>query len=415
MAYLVGVVLFALGILVSVCLHEAGHMFTARGFGMKVTRYFVGFGPTIFAFRRGEVEYGLKAIPAGAFVKIEGMTPLEEEEEVKPADRHRVFWRKPVWQRTIVLAAGSVTHFILAFLVLWITVSFVGAPNPAYTNWDPKKSAATIGALSPCVHVKYSTSASCGKKDPKSPAKKAGLKPGDRITSLDGVATPTYQKLVNTVRKHDPGKTPITYVRHGKTHTTTVTLVRGRTAVGGTVNKPKIKTVSMIGITAKLPPQTVTYGALRGVPETGVLYGQTLSGMAHAVAGLPGKIPNLISALAGNQRSADTPISVVGATRLGGQTAEYDAWWAFLMLLAQLNLFIGVFNLVPLLPLDGGHIAIAWYEKVRSWWAARRGKPDPGRVDYLKLMPITYAVVIVFGGLSLLTVAADIINPVTLN
>jgi membrane-associated protease RseP (regulator of RpoE activity) len=412
---LLGWVIFLVALMFSVMLHETGHFVMAKKFGMKATRYFVGFGPTIFAFRRGEVEYGLKAIPAGAFVKIEGMTPLEEEEEVKPEERHRVFWRKPVWQRTIVLAAGSVTHFILAFVVLWITVSFIGTPNPAYTNWDPKSSPATIGALSPCVHVKYTTSDSCGKKDPKGPAKAAGLKPGDRITSVDGVATPTYQKLVNTVRKHDPGKVPVTYVRHGRTHTTTVKLVHGKTAVGGTAAKPKIKTVSMLGITAKLPPETVTYGALRGVPQTGALYGQTLSGMAHAVAGLPGRIPNLIGALAGNQRSADTPISVVGASRLGGQTAEYHAWWAFMMLLAQLNIFIGVFNLVPLLPLDGGHIAIAWYEKVRSWWAARRGKPDPGRVDYLKLMPITYAVVIIFGGLSLLTVAADIINPVSLN
>src|SRR5215216_5466629 len=127
MALVFGIIVFALGILISVCLHEAGHMGTAKAFGMKVTRYFAGFGPTLWSFRRGETEYGLKAIPAGGFVKIVGMTPAEEdEEEVAEADRTRVFWRKPLWQRTVVLAAGSVTHFIIAFVLLWITAVFLG-------------------------------------------------------------------------------------------------------------------------------------------------------------------------------------------------------------------------------------------------------------------------------------------------
>jgi len=422
MAYAIGVILFALGIVVSLSIHEAGHMFTARAFGMKVSRYFIGFGPTLFSFRRGEVEYGVKAIPAGAFVKIDGMTPLEEEEEVPPQDRHRVFWRKPVWQRTIVLVAGSVTHFILAFVVFWIAAAFVGVPNPKYADYVALKVPAQLGQVSDCVQKTYDPKHPdrCSPGDLPGPAKQAGLKAGDRITSLNGTATPTYGKLVDRVKATKPGPATVTYVRDGKTRTTTVHLVAAPRPTGGTEQHPKVSDVTVIGVVLASAdqlgiPTTTTYGPVSGVPHAAQLYGQTAQQMGQAVTRIPSKIPNLVTALAGEQRSADTPISVVGASRLGGETVELHAWWFFLMLLAQLNLFVGVFNLVPLLPLDGGHVAIAWFEKLRSWWAARRGRSDPGRVDYLKLMPITYAVVIIFGGLSVLTVAADIINPVTLN
>ncbi|GAA3518967.1 M50 family metallopeptidase [Actinocatenispora rupis] len=422
MAYAIGVILFALGILVSVALHEAGHMFSARAFGMKVSRYFIGFGPTLFSFRRGEVEYGLKAIPAGAFVKIDGMTPLEEAEEVKPEDRHRVFWRKPVWQRTIVLVAGSVTHFVLAFVIFWVAAAFVGVPNPKLADYQSLKVPAQIGQTAACVQVKYDAAnpEKCTPADPKGPAKAAGLKAGDTITKIGGTPTPTYEDLVRTTQHTKAGPVPVTYIRDGRSHTTTVTLVTAQRPTGGTTEHPTYSDVSVLGITLATSqqmgiPTTVSYGPVEGVAQAGQLYAQTAVGMGHAVVRIPEKIPNLVTALAGEKRSADTPISVVGASRLGGQAGELHAWWFFLLLLAQLNLFIGVFNLLPLLPLDGGHVVIAWFEKLRSWWASRRGRADPGRVDYLKLMPITYAVVIVFGGLSVLTVAADIINPVTLN
>ena len=422
MAYAIGVILFALGIVVSLAIHEAGHMFTARAFGMKVSRYFIGFGPTLFSFRRGEVEYGLKAIPAGAFVKIDGMTPLEEDEEVAPADRHRVFWRKPVWQRTIVLVAGSVTHFILAFVVFWIAAAFVGVPNPKYADYAALDVPAKLGQVSTCVQKTFDPKHPnrCTAADLPGPAKKAGLRPGDRITAFNGTATQTYGELADRIKQTKPGPAKVTYVRDGTTHTTTVTLVSAPRPTGGTAEDPTVSNVTLMGIVLQSPEQmgisrTVTYGPIEAIPHTGQLYGQTAQAMAHAVTRIPSKIPNLVSSLAGNERNANTPISVVGASRLGGETVELHAWWFFLMLLAQLNIFVGVFNLVPLLPLDGGHVAIAWFEKLRSWWASRRGRPDPGRVDYLKLMPITYAVVIVFGGLSVLTVAADIINPVTLN
>jgi membrane-associated protease RseP (regulator of RpoE activity) len=424
MAYAIGVILFALGIVISISLHEAGHMFSARAFGMKVSRYFIGFGPTIFSFRRGEVEYGLKAIPAGAFVKIDGMTQQEDDEEVPEKDKHRVFWRKPVWQRTIVLVAGSVTHFVLAFVLMWVTASFVGVPNPKLADYDSGNVPAVIGSLSSCVHVKYDPKdpyeEHCTTGDPTAPARAAGIKPGDRITSIGGTRVSTYEQLVKTTQHSPAGPIKVTYVRDGATHTTTVTLIQAQRPTGGTAQDPTLADVSVLGVTLASPQAmgihtTVTYGPVQGVVVAGKLYWQTVTGMGHAIVQFPQQIPNLISSLAGGQRSQSSPMSVVGASRLGGQTVELHAWWFFLLLLAQLNLFIGIFNLIPLLPLDGGHVLIAWFEKARSWFAARRGRPDPGRVDYLKLMPITYAFVILFGGLAVLTIAADIVNPVTLN
>jgi membrane-associated protease RseP (regulator of RpoE activity) len=407
MAYLFGVVLFALAIFISVCLHEAGHMLTAKAFGMRVSRYFAGFGPTLFSFRRGETEYGLKALPLGGFVKIDGMTPQDDD-----ADQPRAMWRYPVWKRTIVMSAGSITHFILGFVVLWITLFLVGVPNPALT---PEQQPATV-TIAPCVYAS-DTATGCTPTDAQSPAKQAGLQDGDQITSFDGQTVGTYQDLQKAIRAAKPGAATLTYERDGQSHTAQVTLVpASRHAVDDATLSGPVSTVAALGVGWDLPknvPTTVTYGPVDSVDKSVNLAGQLFSGIGTAVTNIPKRIPNLWDALSGKPRDPNGPISVVGATRLGGESVQHGAWTLFLSFLISLNFFIGVFNLLPLLPLDGGHIAVAWFEKARSWIYARLRRPDPGRVDYLKLMPITYAVILVFGGFTLLTVAADIVNPVT--
>lgn len=409
MAYLLGVVLFALAIFVSVCLHEAGHMATAKAFGMKVSRYFAGFGPTIFSFRRGETEYGLKAIPLGGFVKIVGMTP--QDDDVEPGDEHRAMWRFPVWKRTIVMSAGSVTHFILGVVLMWITVSFVGIPNPALDKGTALPAYITVQQ---CIPVDP-TRTTCQPGDP-SPAKDAGLHTGDKITAIGPTQVSSYDDLVRVIRDAKPGPTPVTYQRDGQTQHVTVDL--------GSASLPPINDpngtpskVAVLGVSQAVPPGvplTVTYGPVDGVGQAFNYTGRTFAGIGSAIKNIPGKVPGLWRALSGQPRDPNGPISVVGASRLGGETVEHHAWFVFLMLAASLNLFIGVFNLLPLLPLDGGHIAIAWFERLRSWFYRRIGRRDPGRVDYLKLMPVTYVVILIFGGFTVLTIAADIVNPVTL-
>ncbi len=413
MAYLLGVVLFALAIFISVCLHEAGHMLTAKAFGMKVTRYFAGFGPTLWSFRRGETEYGLKGIPLGGFVKIVGMTP--QDDDVALADQPRAMWRYPLWKRTVVMSAGSVTHFLLAFLVLWITLAFVGVPNPAV---DPARQRAMI-SIADCVYAN-DDSPNCMATDKPSPAGLGGLRDGDVITALDDKPIRTYEDLQKAIRSAHYGAVTVTYRRDGQTMTTVVDLVPAlrhpMPGSDGQVDSQQT-TVPALGVGYQVPPEVplmVTYGPSHALKESVVYSGRVFGAMGAAIGRIPQKVPALWASLSGKPRDPNTPMSVVGASRLGGETVEHGAWWLFLNILISLNFFIGVFNLLPLLPLDGGHIAIAFFERIRSWIYARLRRPDPGRVNYLRLMPFTYAVILVFGGFTLLTVAADIVNPITL-
>lgn len=417
MSFWLGVLIFALGILVSVCLHEAGHLLTAKRFGMKATHYFAGFGPTVFSFRRGETEYGLKAIPAGGFVKIIGMTPLEE---VAPADQDRAFWRFPLWQRTIVLAAGSFTHFGLAIVIFFFAAFTTGLPNPAAATFEPLKAEPVIGQVSACVVQEFELAKdgglrACRDSDPAGPARAAGLRSGDEIASFDGEPITTYGQLVEAIRAAPPGPVEVTFVRDGARRTATADLVATqRPALTDKTGKGPQRTVSAIGLSVEEPSVALHYDVLAAAPASVWYLAESVGLTFEAIGKFPSKVPKLLDAIGGEERDPETPISVVGASRVGGEAVELGLPIVFLALLGGLNVFIGVFNLFPLLPLDGGHVAIAWYERARSWLAARRGRPDPGRVDYNKLLPLTYVVLLVFGGLTLLTLTADIVNPITL-
>jgi membrane-associated protease RseP (regulator of RpoE activity) len=416
MAYILGVVLFALAILISVCLHEAGHMGTAKAFGMKVSRYFVGFGPTLWSFRRGETEYGVKAVPLGGFVKIVGMTP--QDDDVPPEDEPRAMWRFPVWKRTIVMSAGSVTHFALAFVALWLAAIFMGLPNPAYptTQAEVNKQPAVI-KVAPCVIVDAAQSATrdkCQGSDPASPSSVAGLEDGDRITKVGATPVDNYGELVTAIRTTKAGPVDIEYARDGVSASATLNLI--------SVQRPPLDDptgplgpVSAMGVMPKIDiPPSVQYGPGEALGASADFTGTMFTGTIDAMKKFPEKVPKLWTAINGGERDPQTPISVVGASRLGGEAVANNAWEAFVFLFITLNFFVGVFNLLPLLPLDGGHIAIAWFERARSWLYARLGRADPGRVDYYKLMPVTYAVILIFGAFTLLTVTADVVNPITL-
>jgi len=419
--FAVGIIVFALGILVSIALHEAGHMFSARAFGMKVTRYFIGFGPTLFAFRRKGVEYGLKAIPAGAFVNIVGMTP---QDEIAPEDEHRAMWRYPVWKRTIVLAAGSLTHFALGIVILWLIFAFLALPQPEKLTSGP----VTIDQVSACVEptVTYDPATGGTKPcvqgtDPASPASVMGLQTGDVVLAIDGQQVDGWQSLTDKVRASGGQDVTVTIQRGDQTFTRTAalpTVLRLKEEVAtsdrpaSSITSADLEPVGVIGI-SPVQPKGV-YGPARAFgmtwDQTTGMFGATFDSIKQ----FPEKIPKLWSALSGQPRDPNTPISVIGASRIGGELFGAGEFPTFLAVLAGLNFFVGIFNLVPLLPLDGGHILVAWFEKVRSWIYRLVGRADPGRVDYMKLMPITYVVILVFGGFTLLTVAADIVNPITL-
>jgi membrane-associated protease RseP (regulator of RpoE activity) len=417
MAYVVGVVIFAVGLLVSVCLHEAGHMGVAKALGMRVSRYFVGFGPTVFSFRRGDTEYGLKAIPAGGFVSIDGMSP--HVLDTPPEHEQQAFWRASPWKRTAVMLAGSVTHFLLAIVLLWAALSVFGVERSV----DPATAPARLASISDCVVVGYDTLSSgalrpCRAGDPPAPAAAAGLRAGDVVTAVGSTPTPDLASFQETLRRVN-GSQPvrITYTRDGTTRTTIVRPVVAQRPPPDATDSSTLTPTPTIGVVGDLPSTLVRQGPIQGLGSAVSTSGSMVKATFSALGSIPSKVPALVDALFGGQRDPNSPVSVVGASRAGGEilnTQGVGGIAFFLALLAGTNIFLGVFNLVPLPPLDGGHIAVMWFERIRSRIALARGRPDPGFVRPERIAPVVMVFIAVFGTFALLAVVADLVNPVKL-
>jgi membrane-associated protease RseP (regulator of RpoE activity) len=389
--YAIGVIAFVVALLLSVMLHEAGHFVTAKHFGMKASRFFVGFGPTLWSFRRGETEYGVKAIPAGGFVKIEGMTALED---LAPEDEPRAFYRFPAPQRTVVLVAGSAVHFIIAILLVFGIL--------AATAEDPIR---TVGMKIARVSTCVSASGVC--KDNSRPAPAFGkLRAGDVLLSVNGVPSDsTGENLVRLLQRSASKPVTIGYLRDGVKQSVTLTPLP--VTVAG-------RTVGRVGIQDEVIPQHVSVAG--AIPRTFTLLGSFVKSTGTAIGGLPHEIAGIVE---GKPRDPNGAASVVDVARVSGQISSSGASGgsivaSLLLLIAELNLFVGVFNLLPLLPLDGGHVAILAFEQARSRLARAFGRRDPGRVDIMKVLPLTYAVLAVFVGLSLILLYAGIANPIRL-
>jgi membrane-associated protease RseP (regulator of RpoE activity) len=393
MSFVLGVVIFVLALLISIMLHEAGHFFTAKKFHMKVTQFFVGFGQTLWSRYRGETEYGVKALPLGGFVKITGMTALDE---VDPADEPRSFRRQPGWQRAIVLVAGSFMHFALAFVLLFILAVGIGVTNTT-----------TIGSISKCLpaNVHQFNTGTCGAGASASPAKVAGIRSGDKIVSIAGQPVSSWTQLGDVIRKQPAGQ-PVSVVVDRDGHQQSLTVTPG--AIDG-------RKGSYLGIEDKLFQRV---GPISGVAYAGSTFGQVMVLSAQAASKLPSALPDLFSSNRAHTAGGDVS-SIFGAADDAGQIVSAGGGWqitvsSLLLIIISLNIFVGAFNLLPLLPLDGGHLAIVIYERVRAWLARLRGRPDPGLVDMQKLIPVSVGVFALLVGLGLILIAADIFNPVHL-
>jgi membrane-associated protease RseP (regulator of RpoE activity) len=307
----------------------------------------------------------------------------------------------------------------VALLVLFV---FIGVPDDTKVNTSP----ATVGAVLPCVSdfkvdpaTKQQMACKTG-TDPASPASRAGLHAGDVITAINGQTLSNFAEMRTMVQGLGNQNVTITFNRDGKSQSKPVfipAVQRPKATVDPSTPVTDIKSgdlehAGMLGI-APRAPQT-TFGAVQGAALSGKAMGRTVVLTFESLKQIPNKVPALVTAITGGERDPNTPVSVVGASRIGGELVSVGDWLNVLNLFAVLNLFFGIFNLLPLLPMDGGHIAIAWFERVRSWIAARRGRPDPGRVDYMKLTPITLGVIGVLGVFVVLTVTADVVNPITL-
>jgi membrane-associated protease RseP (regulator of RpoE activity) len=431
--YALGVIVFFVGLMASIALHEVGHMWPAKKFGVKVTQYFVGFGRTVWSFRRGETEYGIKSIPLGGFVKLVGMLPpakgdpqddehperirstntgmftqliadarAAEYEQVQPGEEDRLFYRKPWWQKLIVMSGGPMVNVLLAVILFGVVFVGIGAPQAT----------TTVATVYPCVIPADEAGRSCTDQDPETPALQAGLEPGDRIVSFNGAPVGSWEELTDMIRDNANGAAAIGVVRDGERltlHTNTVVSLREDRE-----NLDQYEHVGFLGVSPTDEPQ-------RESPlfVATMMWDYTkLTG--EAIIDMPERLVGVAKAAFGDEREQDSPMSVVGASRVAGElTAADETTWGeraaqLIALLAAVNLFVALFNFIPLLPLDGGHIAGALWEAVRRGIARLRRRPDPGYVDVAKMLPVAYAVASVLIVMGVLLVYADIVNPVTL-
>ena len=444
--YLLGVVLFVAAILVSIGLHELGHMIPAKRFGGKVTQYFIGFGPTVWSRQVGETEYGLKAIPLGGYVKIVGMLPpgaaelgevtydadgqqvtrvrksntglftqlisdarAAEWELVQPGDEDRLFYKLPPWKKIVVMAGGPSVNILIAFALFWGIYATYGNVVDIEAEAGPP----VIDTVSECVIPFTEEGRACTDEDPLAPAYEAGLRPGDVVTSFNGTPVTGWDQLRELIRGNADGDAVIGYERDGQLLTgETSTTVQARPTGDST------ETLTEVGFLGVTP--TVRY-----VTETGgpVYTARQMAGMTKdtvvALGQLPVKVWGVAKAIVGvEERAIDSPVSIVGGGRIAGTVSSTDQLdvaekaVSLAGLVAGFNLFIGLFNFLPLLPLDGGHIASATWEWVRRGWARLFRRPDPGYVDAAKLLPVAYVVASALLVMGVVLIVGDLVVPV---
>lgn len=446
MLFVIGVLVVFVGVALSIALHEIGHLVPAKKFGVKVTQYMVGFGPTVWSRRRGETEYGIKAIPLGGYVRMIGMLPprpgdeegqlrtvstgrfsqmvdqarADSMEDVRPEDRDRVFYKLSPGKKIVVMLGGPMMNLLIGFVLITGVITLYGLPQVA-----PK-----VGVLSECVPTAAPTleapHPACAPGDPAAPGKAAGLQEKDRILAVNGKAISTWNEVTAAIRDN-PGKTLSFLVQRGDSEVTvevTPALLERATYddEGNPVTKDGKLVLTKMGFLGVTPGQELVKTPLVEAP--GFVWDRTLE-TASIILRIPEKMVGVTQAAFGSgERDPNGPISVVGVGRIGGEVAALDIpadeggnWLKIaqlVLLIASLNLALFVFNLVPLLPLDGGHVAGAIWEWLKKGWAKLRNRPDPGYVDVAKGLPIAYGMSVVLITMSVLLMYADVVKPISI-
>ena len=426
LAFVLGVVVIVVGLGLSIGLHEIGHLVPAKRFGVRVGQYMIGMGRTIWSRRVGETEYGVKWLPIGGYISMAGMYPRRaedakddrrglfatlvqdaraaNEESLEGAPDDRTFFALPTWKRIIIMLGGPVMNLLLAIVLFSILATGIGL----------QQDTTTVASVSQCVLPAGSDRTECADDDPLSPAAAAGLRPGDTILSVDGTAVETFAEASAIVRAHPEEEIPVVVERDGTEHTLRLTPVL---AVNEFVDADGSVVTAEVGFAGFSPTrervqQPIWAGAQTAFENTGAVVG--------IVAELPVRLwDTAVDLFTGQERDPNGPISVIGVGRIAGEVAATEApvldrVSVMLGLLASVNIALFVFNLIPLLPLDGGHVAVAIWDAARRAWAKLFRRPPPRPTDATRLVPLTLVVVVLLVGMGALLFAADIFNPVQL-
>ena len=426
--YLGGAVLFFVLVMASIGLHEVGHLVPGKLFGVKTTQYFVGFGKTLWSRRRGETEYGVKAIPLGGYVRFVGMFPPSKERpgqvragrtglfqtmadnaraaeyvDILPEDEGRLFYQKSWWQKLVIMAGGPLMNVLLAFLILLGVTATYGV----------NRSTLTVAAVPECIVAADATDRSCAGK-PASPAARSGIQPGDTIVAFNGRPVSSWDEVSTAIRANLDRTAALTVVRDGRR----VELTPVPTVITGVPDRydpSKRVAAGFFGVQPVVERQ-------RGGPVAVVqdMWGMTKQ-TAVALVAFPVKVYfTAYNLLTGKPRDVYGPMSILGASRAAGEIASTDQIGAsakvasLFTVLGSVNLFVALFNFVPLLPLDGGHIVGALYEGLRRGLARLFRRPDPGHVDTARMLPVAYLVGSVIAVSGVVLILADIIDPIRL-
>jgi membrane-associated protease RseP (regulator of RpoE activity) len=379
---LLGILAFVFALLFSVMIHEFGHYLTARKFGMRVSEFFLGFGTRIWSRQRGETEFGIKAIPAGGYCRIEGMTP---DDEMPDGEEGRAFYRASAGKKLIVLGAGSFLHFVLGYILLFTLLAGVG-----------------VNQVLPVIDSVV----------PKSAAAAAGFQKGDEIVAINGDRNTKWQNQLDKIR-NSQGKELIFTINRGGTEID-ISAAPRMTEIDDGSTRYVLGIINEFG-TKRLSPVT-------SISDAAELTWTFISASAKALVQLPTKIPALWGqTFGGEERDENGLVGVVGVARVSGQVTSSgelttsEQIGTFILIVASLNIFVGLFNLLPILPLDGGHMAVAIADALRAFIARLRGRPAPAPIDIKVLTPITAVVFVVLASLTVLLLIADIFNPILLN
>ncbi|SDG31771.1 Membrane-associated protease RseP, regulator of RpoE activity [Sinosporangium album] len=426
--FVAGIVLFLIGLMASIALHEVGHLVPAKIFGVRVTQYMVGFGPTMWSRRKGETEYGIKWIPFGGYIRMIGMLPPRPSddpaklrnvstgpwqgmidtarevslEEIRPGDENRVFYRKPWWQKVIIMFSGPAMNFVLAFILFAVVLMGFGV----------EVTKTVIGEVNQCVVPANAQARECTPADQRTPAAIAGLKAGDRIVAFQNKPVTKWEDAQRAIRAHGAGPAVVRIERDGRQMDVDITLIAQQ--VRSLDDPNKIETAGFLGLKPEIAVER------QGIGAVAVHMWDLTSRTAESIVRLPEKMVGVWeAAFSGEERDRNGPIGILGAGRIGGEIASAPApveskLSAFVTLLAGFNLAIGLFNLIPLLPLDGGHIAGGLWEGLKRAYARVLRRPAPGYVDIAKALPLTYAMAFVMIVMAGLLMYADLVNPVRL-
>ncbi|MEY4136672.1 MAG: hypothetical protein RL205_800 [Actinomycetota bacterium] len=439
MLEIVGILLFVIVIGGSIALHEFGHLIPAKAFGVRVSEYMIGFGPTLWSRVKGDTRYGLKAIPLGGYIRMIGMLPPAKGdgagtarrmstgrfaimvadarkasvEEIEPGDENRVFYNLPVRKRITIMLGGPTMNLLLAFVLFAIMLVGIGLPQPTLT-------VSRVVPCTPSAQQPLATplpSGECPTGSLAGPAQAAGLLVGDTITAVDGTPTSSWDDMTEWIRAHGDQSVTITVDRGGQALDLVVNVANVERPEYDANGVPTGATVTS-GFMGVSPGVEYVSAGWSSVPS--YMWNITVASVKGLIS-LPVRLYELVkdTLIGGQERAIDGPVSVVGVTRIGGEVAAMDQPLVakaatFLGLAASLNLFLFLFNLIPVLPLDGGHVAGALYEGVRRRVARMAGRPDPGPVDVARLLPVAYVVAGVLLAMGVIVIWADLVRPISL-